>query len=327
MEGIKDTSKDEVSFVTSDYELDVKTTEVLQGIVTESKQTAKVLIATSVLDNGVSIKDLQLRNIIIVADTQIEFLQMLGRKRDDGQPIKLYIYKHKAEHFIRRKRINDRRLEIAEKYYNVVEKQVECANTANRETIHLKEAKVIYDQHKKYLNDLMKDKGGLDDLRTIFMSLDGVLILNKLSVKNLQKLDQYYIKLKKKFEKYGEDAFLREQLLWLGKTDEEIEIIISDANKSKYDLSRERVIRELNRICDKNMSQDEFLAFKNSISSDLVELVEYVGKENSQYKSYISLCKKNERPISSKFMEYLRINCDIPFVIKHGSYTVTRAKE
>lgn len=51
----------------------------------------KVLIATSVLDNGFSIKDKNVGNIVIEAEDQTEFLQQLGRVRlFDNQKIKLY---------------------------------------------------------------------------------------------------------------------------------------------------------------------------------------------------------------------------------------------
>lgn len=51
----------------------------------------KVLIATSVLDNGFSIKDKNIGNIVIESEDQTEFLQQLGRVRlFDNQRVKLY---------------------------------------------------------------------------------------------------------------------------------------------------------------------------------------------------------------------------------------------
>ena len=43
------------------------------------------MIATAVMDNGVSFHDTALRNMVIFADTKEEFIQMLGRKRTDGK--------------------------------------------------------------------------------------------------------------------------------------------------------------------------------------------------------------------------------------------------
>ena len=55
---------------------------------------SKVLIATSVLDNGFSIKDKSLKNIVLYTDDRTEFLQELGRCRLTGdEKINLYIKK------------------------------------------------------------------------------------------------------------------------------------------------------------------------------------------------------------------------------------------
>ena len=54
----------------------------------------KVLITTSVLDNGFSIEDDNVKNIVICTDDKTEFLQELGRKRinkDKGETVNLYI--------------------------------------------------------------------------------------------------------------------------------------------------------------------------------------------------------------------------------------------
>lgn len=59
----------------------------------------KIIITTSVMDNGVSFHDTSLRNIIIFADTEEEFIQMLGRKRQDNQKITVYVCLHTSKHF------------------------------------------------------------------------------------------------------------------------------------------------------------------------------------------------------------------------------------
>lgn len=60
------------------------------------------MIATSVIDNGVSIEDKALKNVVIDSTEEVEFMQMLGRKRwKDGEIINLFV-KNKTE-----KGIND----------------------------------------------------------------------------------------------------------------------------------------------------------------------------------------------------------------------------
>lgn len=321
LDEFKTASKEEsVTFVTSDYESDEEARENVDAIAEKGRQEAKILITTSVLDNGISITDIELRNIIIVADTEIEFIQMLGRKRNDGAPVKLFIYRHDRNHFFRRKRIVKRRRQIALDYYNAInDALIGIIDYTDASIVNINENKEMRFQHLIWFEKLMNNKVSFDDIKTIFFSYNGCFALNMLSLRNLDNLNQYYSKLLKKFDTYGEDTFIREQLLWLGKTEEEIQNIITEANKSKYELSRERVIKELESICDKKISKNEFIAIKTGIASDLLELVEYVGKANANYKTYFELCKKRDRVISKKFMEFLETNCDIPYTVNSGS--------
>ena len=55
----------------------------------------KVLICTSVLDNGINIADDAVKNIAVLVFDKVSFLQMLGRKRiKEGEQINLYIQEH-----------------------------------------------------------------------------------------------------------------------------------------------------------------------------------------------------------------------------------------
>lgn len=65
-----------------------------QNIVKESSFKTRVLITTSVLDNGINLEDDELKNIVIFAYDKTMFLQMLGRKRidwDKRETINLYL--------------------------------------------------------------------------------------------------------------------------------------------------------------------------------------------------------------------------------------------
>lgn len=318
LEGFKAVSKEEsVKFITSDYNLDEETSEVVDLIVNEGKQDPKVLIATSVLDNGINIKDIELRNIIIVADTQIEFIQMLGRKRNDGKSLKLYIYKHSRNHFVRRKSVIGQLQKIAVLNYNSVVNYIETWKWNN--DINIIERAAIEYQHKYWLRKMMNNEVRFESVNSLFFAFDGCLTLNILSLRNVEKLNQYYNDLLNKYDIYGDDAFLREQLSWLDKTETEIDEIISYANKSKYDISRKNVLQALERVCNIQMSLEDFCEFKNELANDLLELIEYLGKEHPDYKKYKDTVKKNDRAISNKFMDFLRNNCDIPFIVQSGS--------
>lgn len=66
--------------------------EIYCQIIKEEKFNCKVLVTTSVLDNGINFKDKGLKNIVILTSDKTEFLQMLGRKRiEDSEEINLYL--------------------------------------------------------------------------------------------------------------------------------------------------------------------------------------------------------------------------------------------
>ncbi|MCM1251690.1 MAG: DEAD/DEAH box helicase family protein [Clostridium sp.] len=55
--------------------------KVVQYLAISHKVLPKILITTSVLDNGISIHDADVGNLVVIAESKISFLQMLGRIR------------------------------------------------------------------------------------------------------------------------------------------------------------------------------------------------------------------------------------------------------
>lgn len=66
--------------------------EIRKEIATNQRFEGKVLITTSVLDNGISLWDPDLTNIVMSTFSRDDFIQMIGRKRRaDGEWVKLYL--------------------------------------------------------------------------------------------------------------------------------------------------------------------------------------------------------------------------------------------
>lgn len=83
-----------VSFLTSES----KEMKTYKDIVEKEKFEEQVLISTAVLDNGINIKDSQLKNVVIDVLDRTEFLQMLGRVRiEEKMKINLYIRDYTKE--------------------------------------------------------------------------------------------------------------------------------------------------------------------------------------------------------------------------------------
>lgn len=92
--------KDDIVLIDARFKRKEDSNDAVEEIVEHEKFINKrILIATSVMDNGISIIDEELRNIVIMYDTEDEFIQMLGRKRSNGENLNLYICKRNKNHF------------------------------------------------------------------------------------------------------------------------------------------------------------------------------------------------------------------------------------
>lgn len=94
--------------------------EAWRKLMADGSLPSSILITTSVLDNGFSIKDDTVKNIAIMTDDKTECLQELGRCRlDEKQEINLYIQKLTGQHFSSRKNDLDRQLRMLGRYFGV----------------------------------------------------------------------------------------------------------------------------------------------------------------------------------------------------------------
>lgn len=223
-----DSVDNQVIMLSSGYMRDQRTTEEVDRIIRTSVPSAKVLITTSVLDNGVNIKDIDVRNLIIFADNETEFIQMLGRKRKDTQKLKLYIYEYDKDHFSKRKRQLKRKKEHADNYLKYINDKVanfekptleEWWEGGNMRRLFMCEESAMEDQHRMLLQAMFDGYIKYEDLKGVFTVYKGKLYLNMLSFQNIQNLIGYYRKMIDRFDE-EKDAFAREELSWLGKTGE-----------------------------------------------------------------------------------------------------------
>lgn len=86
------------------------------GSISAEKFDCKILISTSVIDNGINLKDSSLKNIVVSDINKNKCLQMVGRKRvEDGENVNLYIIKFSKEYVEKLKRA----LEIQKEAYGL----------------------------------------------------------------------------------------------------------------------------------------------------------------------------------------------------------------
>lgn len=78
--------------------------ELISNLTISHKLIPKILITTSVLDNGISIHDSDVGNVLIQTESKCSFLQMLGRVRaEEVDNCNLYFIRREEKEFSRRK--------------------------------------------------------------------------------------------------------------------------------------------------------------------------------------------------------------------------------
>ncbi|MDE7176353.1 MAG: DEAD/DEAH box helicase family protein [Lachnospiraceae bacterium] len=337
--------KKDVVFLSSGYRREGgDPEEEVQVIKKDNVQSARILIATSVMDNGINLKDERLNNVIVFADNETEFIQMLGRKREDGNQVNLYIFKWEKEHFDRRRDQLIRKEQVAldykkhlkEEETNIIDSdysgQINWVKSNDNEECFVKK------QHKRLLKRLINEEGAYDKIRMAFYAKEGYLYLNLLSVKQMDKLKDFYNDIIEKFNCEGEDAILREQLQWLGKDEKEIKGIIDQSKITEETRIRQAVCEVIDKVIDTAMTKMEAVDLKNMVSDDLrllVHLCQDSSDKDTSDKDTVEMnLKKNDRPISDKNMDYLRENCKLPYRVekrkdgeKQCQYVFRRAEQ
>lgn len=329
----EDEKNQDIVLFSSDYEKSEESLDEVNTVINENIFKAKVIISTAVMDNGINIKDSNLRNMIIIADNEVEFIQMLGRKRKDKRDFKLYIVRQPRVYFSTRQQQVQRYLRIAEEYFrpfreNVKKPLLKAEANELLSNIFAKEGWLIEKQHCATMQKIFNREINFKEAVKIFLQYRGCIYLNLLAMKNLDNLNIYYQNVLERFDAEGEEAFVKEQLEWLGKTAEEIDMIIEDSSMTTKEKYRECVLEKINEILDKPKEKDKIIAFKKEISDKLRYLVEAVEEENPERKKVIDSIRRNERPLSKKDMEFLNQYCDLPFRIEveDGIYTFRKSE-
>ncbi|MDD7637866.1 MAG: DEAD/DEAH box helicase family protein [Clostridiales bacterium] len=321
--------KKSVVLVTTDYKRDEESAKEVAEIAKTSMFSANILITTSVLDNGVNIKDIELRNLVVCADTEDEFIQMLGRKRQDGRKTSLYILKRSKKHFQQRMAELEKARIIASKYQESFASLEKTIPYTKVDDYNQKESWAIWERHCKLMSKMADNELDYADVMKVFRVYEGVLLLNLVAFEHLEHLRDCYIKTMKRFDEEGEDAFVKEQLEWLGKTTIEVEKIVNDSKYSQLEKDRERVIEAIRQKIDKPMDMYTIAMFKMSIREELKRLVEEIECDEKKKKALKDDLGKTKRPLSAPQMKLLKEYCGIPYEIKvkNGIYTIIEAQK
>lgn len=205
-----------------------KENESMASLVEKQKFHEKVLVATKVIDNGVSIHDDNLLNVVMDTTSKTEFLQMLGRRRrskDCNSEITLFLPLKSKKYFC----------------WLLNTQIVPVINLLNKSEDQLLEALLQSEESRKIIK------------RFCYFE-NSRLVVNKAGIINLQNQKRYVEEMISKLE-VDEMAFLKEQLGWIGYVDIPYDLINLDIEKMHQSIIAVESL--LAGICDKPLSKEE----------------------------------------------------------------------
>lgn len=253
------------------------TAESVLQVTKEKYIDKRIVIATAVIDNGISFHDDVLRNMVILADSKEEFIQMLGRKRKDGKDVNVYVCRRDREHF--RKRLEGVK-EIL-KIYNRYASQIRAiwGNMPGIENYPYNYLctrdfymPIIYYQNNM-LEDMMKYKRIYQSIRKICYLLNGAFAINTFAIVRYGDLKRNYKVLMEELES-DQNAFLRKQVEWLGKSIEDIQQIVKETEETREQRHIQILSEELKKIENKSLTSEENIEFKKKIQGSLIFFAE-----------------------------------------------------
>ena len=324
---------EKVLFLSSGYRNDQLELEEIRVITTQQRQSMKVLICTSVMDNGISLKDEELRNIVIIADTKEEFLQMLGRKRkEENQKMKLFLVNKSREEINRRKTYIEALRTSAKNFATQI---IQCENEIRYRKGCLNDAGCLQSeknyleyQHRNLLKKILVDKD--TSVIKYTFPFDKYMIVSLLALHQIEYLYNYYTELLRLYDEYGDYALAYKQLEWMDYSKQEAEGIINSETRTTREKNIAKVVNLFEEIEGKEFSAEEFKAKyeENGIRMQIKQLMDSCsdsflsqmenGKEKINSRDSIRKNKVNKKgsTLSDDVVSWLREVCNIPYDIK-----------
>lgn len=323
---ILENNKIDVIYIDTDYNNDDDSRETVNNITENYLSEKKVIISTSVLDNGVSIKDEQLRNLIILVDNKETFLQMIGRIRinNNDDKVNLYICKKTKQDFEKRLKSLCKLNKFYQKYENSMFNETTHPLNIHEKALYLSEIERLTKRQSKLLNDILSNPLTINYARKICYSVDGLLVISSFSVQRCHQLVTFYKDIIEKFNLQGENAFVYEVGEWLGKTDFEIDYAIIKGQIAYTSTCKNNIDTVLSeKLSNKDsilLSKDENKSIKEKLLKDFIFFLN--TKEAKQLtpdkdiNKIISDVKKNGRVISSNEFNLIMKIADLPYKLE-----------
>lgn len=295
--------KDDIVIIDANYKRDEEAEENVYEIVNNKLMKRKIIISTSVMDNGISIYDEKLKSIVIMADMKETFIQMIGRKREKlkEENIDIYLLKRDKKYFEDRLRNVEEILNkytefepyfdygrkmllyfhkytknevesfVIEKYPGFSHMDVGVTYLGYEESYSFKADTMKY-QTSQLLDKIMTNQDLYKKIRCFAYAYNNIFYANTFSIEQLMNQAAFY---KRVIDDIALDeyAFYKEQCKWLGKT-KSIEDIQDDTLVIR-ELKLKELCEILDRLKGKEMDVDTNRRIKNEEYRELLkELIE-----------------------------------------------------
>lgn len=220
----------------------------------------RVLITTSVLDNGVSIHDESVGNVVIATDSQVSFMQMIGRIRAEKVDVcRLYIYPRKASYYLKRIEQYEVRLD----FFNEMEDSDINANALAllRRGWYGKDEQAEFLRNAVVITNLPSEYYGPHRGNVTLLRSEVILALNRFA---WEKSGNMLLEMRRCYTLALADPsqVACAQIAWIGKTPEELEIIGSTYREARWDELKQLLLSV------QDVTNKEFQEIKSKIAEE-----------------------------------------------------------
>lgn len=328
--------QDNLVFIDANYDKDEEAKKSVRQIVKEKCADKQIIISTAVMDNGISLYDFSLRNIAILVDTEESFIQMLGRKRKDERRVNLYVCQRDIAYFQRRLRYVENIITVFQKNLNGLEKMYQRPKNMNGEQMTLnpymdyyyrKKGVILVSNENVYqipycvnydfileeqqtvLEKIISSDFICSNARKLCYSVGGLLAVNNFSVLRSFELQRFYQNMILRL-KEDSKAFIKEQVSWLGMSEEHMHKVLEGAEKEKCERYRRRLAEGIEALLGSEMDKQENIKFKKEHEK---EIQYFLKKDKNAKESIIDGIIQNERAIAAKWFNACMNMADLKY--------------
>ena len=249
---------------------------MIHTLVYAHKLSSKILITTAVLDNGTSIHDPEVENVVIATESRVSFLQMLGRVRAEStNSCKLFIYPRDKDFFERRIAQFEERMLLFDSVDRLIMKSKEISvlldgwYRSGDEADQFRNTLILSDRSTEFYSNKFKQ---------IYLRCgDLVLTENEFA---REKTGNMLLAEKEFFRLAVIDPSLVavKQISWIGKSAEELTVISSTYKKEREN----QLISSLLEV--QNFTKDELIKKKEAIAKEFrKDLLEHDIKTDASF--------------------------------------------